>query len=227
MLASLTTPDTQARIRAVGTLNSLRMRAARSCFEWSDGKGGGYMDAQMALQCALPPDLSQSQLPTTTQADGTGDAGAGAGAGAPGVVEVPPLQPFSSLSLPLSPRVCSDIGAAYMQRAVVKAAEALRTNGPLPPYTPRNEARPGPAGGGAGKGEDEVRGGGYEGKRGLVVGFLTPDANGAHPLGQLMGGALGGMVRHTSLLFTMCRHDGSVARQSFEDGADETIDVTG
>ena len=62
-----------------------------------------------------------------------------------------------------------------------------------------------------------------------MVGFVTPDANGAHPLGQLMAGALRRFdpAKCAPVLFTLCRDDGSSERRDFAEGCRAVVDVTG
>lgn len=116
----------------------------------------------------------------------------------------PALSPFSSLALPLSPTACAAIGRARLSRATHAAQQALQTHGPLPALVEQSDT--------------ETQ---------LTLGFVTPDANGAHPLGQLMAGAMREFRRHTIVLIFLCRDDGSAERREFEKGADVVLDVTG
>ncbi|KAJ1452104.1 hypothetical protein M885DRAFT_528157 [Pelagophyceae sp. CCMP2097] len=59
------------------------------------------------------------------------------------------------------------------------------------------------------------------------VAVLTPDANAAHPLAQLLPGALGRVSAHRVLLVTLCAPDGSAERAAFEAGADAVVDAAG
>ena len=61
-------PDSPARVRAVGALRALRMRSARSCFEWSDGKGGGPTDRAVAVARLEVQTPALVQIPLVLQA---------------------------------------------------------------------------------------------------------------------------------------------------------------
>ena len=177
-----------------------RLRAARSCFSWANGGGGGAGDVAEARALALIPDSVASEA------------------------AVPPLQAFASLALPLTPSTCALIGAAYLRRAVHAASSLDRT--PLPPL-PSLPPPPSSSARSAGSSASPTSVPEASVER-LRVGFLTPDANGAHPLGQLMAGALHHFNSHNlkTFLFTMCRDDESAERRGFEEGVDEVVDVT-
>jgi hypothetical protein len=228
--------------------NGLRMRrlhAARAAFRWEYHQSTG--DATFRDFVRREAVELATSLPVVV---------AGPSNRSPGTV--PPLPPFTALSLPLSPEACSVLGAAYLARAINAAAHEARealtqagsahgaaaVDGPPPLTTPPFASPPLPPR------PTPPRAG-----EALVVGFLTPDANGAHPLGQLMAGTLRhvgqgpreGAARpspgeargragdgavgaesgghHRAVLFALCRDDGSAERRDFEVGA-EVVDVT-
>jgi len=110
------------------------------------------------------------------------------------------VPPFTALSMPLAPDVLARIAKAYLERSIERSIAA---NASLPPPPPA--PRPGEP---------------------LVVAFITPDANGAHPLGQLMAGTFRHFSKHDVKLFSMCRDDGSPSRADFVVGTSAVVDVT-
>jgi predicted O-linked N-acetylglucosamine transferase (SPINDLY family)/GR25 family glycosyltransferase involved in LPS biosynthesis len=113
------------------------------------------------------------------------------------------VPPFTALSMPLSPKTCATIAKAYLERSILAAVDAVAAE-PLPPL-PLEPSGPSPT---------------------LTVGFITPDANGAHPLGQLMAGTFRHFRKHEVILFSLCRNDNSPERTEFEIGTKAVIDVT-
>jgi len=220
------------------SLRTKQLHARRAAYAWDfhmtgfkgDGSFGDYVKAEAQA-------LAELTAPSQTSA----------------WTIFPPLPPFTALSLPLSPSMCSNVAWTWLNRAVdvaqsdlIAAASSSFSSASLgsadllpPPPRPPGPSEP------------------------LVVGFITPDANGAHPLGQLMAGVL----RHftpegtadirgsgfesgrdevseprkaeydnnlraeprgcASVLFALCQHDGSSERYAFEQGARAVIDATG
>lgn len=58
-----------------------------------------------------------------------------------------------------------------------------------------------------------------------LVAVLTPDANGAHPLSQLLPSALCAVATYRIALVTMCAPDGSTERARFEASADVLVEA--
>ncbi|KAJ8603825.1 hypothetical protein CTAYLR_000257 [Chrysophaeum taylorii] len=111
------------------------------------------------------------------------------------------VTPFATLSLP---GVSSEARLARGRRALraALAAPAVR------------------------RGEVSVRTGGSSRPGGLpLVAVLTPDANGAHPLSQLLPSALGAVRSFRIALVTLCAPDGSAERSRFEAGADLVLEA--
>lgn len=113
--------------------------------------------------------------------------------------------PFHALSLPgLSPQQRRNRG----RRALREAASRVTNGEKKSLVSSRRRA-----------------GGGDRDDRLPLVAVLTPDANGAHPLSQLLPTALGSVRRYRIGLVTMCAPDGSAERERFEAAADVVVDA--
>lgn len=110
---------------------------------------------------------------------------------------------FAALSLPsVSVESCARRGA----RAVAQARErAMALKAPLPTTTTTTAIS-----------KMIARRGGTQRDESLPwLAVLTPDANGAHPLSQLLPSALGHISKYRVALVTMCASDGASSRQHF------------
>ena len=145
-------------------------------------------------------------------------AAAAEAAEADALVDAGAVAPFAALSLPVSGAAAARAGRRALDAAAARAAAAVAAAA----ESGDTARAPRRAGGRRRRAYPEARAEGA-----LSVAFLTPDANGAHPLSQLLPSALlaldDGAVGNV-VLVTLCADDGSPERRRYEAAADVIID---